>query len=541
MDSSSASTTNILDLNEECLCAVFKYLHVVDLCAVADVCTRLRNSAKTYYADSGPAGISFPIEYDVGELSMKLALLRASRLLRHFGEYIRSVYETYLRKRACVVVALWEQLPCNEDTRLKYQRKIIEQLIKYCSSSIIDLFVEGFALTSEITLMMRPLLVRIENLHFRSCTCDELLLRKLPLWSAELRHLGIFHMRAPKKFKTFVPPIYENNVLSFNGLRKPFQKLTSITFDEVDDIIDEDIEKILKYNPQLQKISLGRCPNLGANILKSIVQYVPGIELLYLELNIVESDDALEEDSEFEIVHDLGLWNGPGKISKYFGQLSKLKSLNLSLAPEIVADICAEIAAADIQLTYLWIGHLSVPGEKVDAFVEGIAKLTKLKQLSLHGVGGVNASHITCICKHQCALDTLDLFVDFAPTAEELLEWIECAERLSSLKYCTFLVFDEKCCIDANIFKHMLRVVEKRREKLQLNIHFDGGMFAANIPKDLSSAHKDVLTLDIPSNHISFKFSKFKVTRFHFYYLVICYCILAIVISKLMTLISESE
>lgn len=308
---------------------------------------------------------------------------------------------------------------------------------------------------------------------------------------------------------------------------------------------DEDIKEILKCNPQLRSINLKGCRNPCAKILKSIIQHAPEIESLFLDLDSIESDDAPEDEPDYEWVHEVGLWNGPGKICKYFGQFNNLKSLGLARSPEIVADICAEIAAADIPLKDLFLENLSVAEEKVDSFVEAISKLTNLKTLSLFYVKVMNASHITYILKQQYALRDLCLDVDFAPTAEELLEWIECAERLQRLEHYKFtlLAIDEICCIGADIFKQILRAIENRREKTKLEIFLYGGNFAANIPEYLSSAHKDALTLEIPSDHIPFTLllQSFKLpNNNHFYYSAI-FLIASLFCLQIFTLVPEYE
>lgn len=92
----SAGAATTLDLNDDCLLEVFKYLDMPGLCAAADVCSRFGQNAKICFTQSGFQNLDFP--YDIyqdkdSQNKLNSVMLRTSRFLSNFGASIFMRYD----------------------------------------------------------------------------------------------------------------------------------------------------------------------------------------------------------------------------------------------------------------------------------------------------------------------------------------------------------------------------------------------------------------------------------------------------------------
>lgn len=92
MDSSDScplkSVTTNYYLNDDCLREVFENLDVRSLCAIADVCVRFRQNAKLHFKSSEHCN---SVDNSFFYASVEEELIQTSKLLRNFGEYIKTI------------------------------------------------------------------------------------------------------------------------------------------------------------------------------------------------------------------------------------------------------------------------------------------------------------------------------------------------------------------------------------------------------------------------------------------------------------------
>lgn len=129
------------------------------------------------------------------------------------------------------------------------------------------------------------------------------MLKMLPLWSTptELHKLQ-FHS---------IPPLNcEESIWRFSGLRK----LLNISFSDVHDVTNDDVEELLKCNPQVTSISLVDCPNIDLrSIFEVIAEHGIRVEVLRIRRKKV-------------------IWEvGYGVSTEFFGRLNNLKHLSIDL------------------------------------------------------------------------------------------------------------------------------------------------------------------------------------------------------------------
>lgn len=267
-------------------------------------------------------------------------------------------------------------------------------------------------------------------------------------------------------------------LLRFDGLYQPLRKLTSVSFVEIRDLNNNDIEEFLKRNSQLENLEIRDCPRVDDRIVQQISEHALGIRTLYLQ--------------------DISLTTK--KNAKYYGQLSNLQSLSLKVpaysGEHVLPYVVLEIAEAKIPLEHLLLYGCLVPDCAVDLFIEGILKLRKLRTLSLGYVEGLDATHIMEICGR---LKKLHMDMYSLPTAQNILDILRIGEKLECLNLCyTFVQKNYKQIqIDVDTFRQMVEVVRNRPRKIHLKLALDRDCYAAEIPAEELVEAQDSLTLNI--------------------------------------------
>lgn len=434
------SKTTILGLNDDCLREVFDHMHLQDLAAIANVCSRFRQNA----AESARS-------------KFKKITLSENRekhdytLLRYFGASVESV--------------------CVYGSQTEWYKRVMELLSRYCVGKSIKLSIHRFDMTDEIAHHMEPLLGRVINLEFERCKFDEvLLLKNLPLWSTELRQLA---------FTSCNMSSFE--VMGTACSHQKFSKLELIRLSNLKGVKNQDITKFLKHNPQLKRIEVKRCPQLDDFIFQSIAKYVPNVE----EINV-----ALDEPINANYI-------------KYFGQLRKLKSLDIDLDGNQMYThlVLHEIVSANIALEFLNLSDFKFD----DNICGAISKLQKLKSLQSQFVKNMTASRLIEMCKPLEYLSEIVLhFSDCQMTKDDLLSIIQNLGKLQKFDYCSSAKYKalkrpyHTCInIDVGTFKKMVEIVKRRTEKTPLTLCLDKHGFTADLPRELIGAASNLLSLII--------------------------------------------
>lgn len=460
MGSTSESTvpTDILDLNDDCLFEVFKYMNALDLCAIADVCSRLRQNAKASFA----LFISKEIDFWEGFYHhdmVKPQMLITFKLQRNFGEFIEKIRQANVYKMA-------------------YQNRALEHLSVHCNTSLVDLELVDFKLTGRIAPKMRPVLKRLKKLTFHQCRFSALFLEMLPRWCRELQELKFDCIMAHKGIDVFA------------GLHQSFQKLTRISFGYVDELKCNDIDEILKFNPQVKEIELLFDRHLDYRIFKSIADRVPGVEQICIRLKKYTSKYRTDPIGEVN--------------TEYFGKLRNLKTFEIDyrLGPsDITVSAIGHMANASVPLERLCLRALTLR-RSAHRLVEGISKLKTLEMLQISSGSGLNTSQITSICGQLTRLNKLILEVDFVPTVENILEWTRTGTKLQWLSIIPLVYFAEshKTAINVDTFTRLTEITRRRDIAVHLKIELSTRSYKSRIPNDLAKRHQDLLTLVVLDN-----------------------------------------
>lgn len=434
--------TIISDLNDDCIAEVFQYLHLKDLCAVADVCRRFRRNALSHFAlpkykkdiltihcNSSISLLALQLRNTwtsthytriisfSGMYSVDEKLLQIARFLRVFGGSVK-------------FIQLYDLYPTREEhiaTQSKCKRIILEMIGRYCRGTLLELELRQFDLTARNEASMRPLLLHLQKLIIVECKYSKLFQQMLSTWSPELRELYFVHdVVHPKHGNMFSIEMQFDDIL-----RTSFQKLTLISFRSIFGKKAYDIDEFLKLNPQLQKIGLVNCPNIHGNIFKSIATHVPNIEAIEIDRVNTLNDSTL----------------------KYCGKLNCLSTLKLCtmgfdrrtpIDQNFIPSILNEIQEARIALQHLHVYVGDEMFERTEQLVDAISKLRTLKTLWLLQIPRLKVSHIFGICEQLLQLSDLRLQRNkIMMTADDLLQIIKKAQKLQSLRYTEGMHFFE--------------------------------------------------------------------------------------------------
>lgn len=440
MDSPSTNAGSILTLNNDCLLEVFKYLDLQEICAVADVCRCFRQNAKVCFKYSKKTCLSVTKYIESNDDSLLQFTLKVSKIIRLFGAFLNEFVDLIYKKR-------WEY----GRLRAKCRRRILKQLAQYCSGTLnhLAIFSSEVDIDDEMVLMLRPLLERLQKLSLIDCTITETFLHILPFWAPELRELDLY--------------LNEKQLnLHYDYLHQPFEKLVKISLAYFPGLSNNDLEQILKHNPQLRTISLRTCRSLDHRIFQTIVAHTPDIVDLYCGGIILEREDA-----------------------KYFGQMKNLKSLSLAFENGVglmhVLPAIHQIAAANIQLKELRLLNVHCGGY-ADELVEVISQFQELEILTIREVSGLTLRHLHDICKYCTELRVLRVLTRIIPPIPFITTMLRDAKKLELLCILkTDTVPLVKNLVDIGTYKEWVKIAKRRGDKNRLKLILEENSYTTSL------------------------------------------------------------
>lgn len=245
----STSDTNILDLNDDCLREIIKYFDLCDYYAFGSTCSRLKEVTQTHIASSGKDKILLWNYSDTFSMVNVKHKVNTVEFLRIFGPIIKSI--TVMGKGSISAA------------------RSFHLLVQYCTAMLKELELWNYYLTDEMALVLQPLLLNLHRLRIEETKVGDLLMKMLPQWAPELREL---------EFDSISRSRYDiHKKVQFVGLHQKFPKLEIISLNWVNGITNDDIEELLKWNPQLKHIEV-RCFNVSRRIFDIVFKLVPNIE-----------------------------------------------------------------------------------------------------------------------------------------------------------------------------------------------------------------------------------------------------------------------
>lgn len=426
---SVASSTTILDLNDECLMKIFDNFDLFELSTVAGVCSRFKLVAEECFRTSTKTSLALSDierEYD----TLQQIVGRATRILRCFGNQIVAFRETH------VVLSKFNEEP--KASREMYRHCIIELLARYCGESLIDLTLSTIDLTEGIPTMLLPLLERLRKLTIEKCSMSKLMLKLLPFVCGELREFSLLNI-SNKWTDKYHDRLFEPMVA--NPLYEPFCKLEKIVFHDMANLKKIDVEEILVFNPGMREIRVTSCPQISGQIMDVIVELAENVEILHIEIG-----------------YAIAYLPSP---SIDFGRLKNLWSLTLRIpSVEQMVDSVWQIAAANIPLTHLELKRANIYRFN-ERLLDGIVRMDALQSLKLTDVNGLLEPQILEICEKCTSLEQLSLETGYNWKSSAILRVVENARKLKLLNIRGVHTFG-LIPIHANLCPDLIRTVADR-------------------------------------------------------------------------------
>lgn len=553
MATAPAAHTMLMDLNDECLQEVFTWLTEDDLCAAADVCTRLKRIAEAVYKTSGYKYFAWTNEIlPVSQLSY----------IRNFGAFIEQICTEDL-------------LECSVTNR----NKVIDMLAHYCGERMIQLEVHQLEITDDVATKMRPLLHHLRILDVNTYDISECFLRMLPIWAPNLHRLELPFFQKNPRF-TVQRPIFPqlekvsyagNYIANVNEFLKLNPQLKDISDDK-----NVGLRDIASHAPNIEKLELHECDDLSTkylrnlSALKSLVLFghsqkertlckirANDFANIPLEaLHLSEFDFSAHADQLFTGIstlknlkrlglggnkgvktnHILGIYKNcteisalsvdtndgilfsAGNILEMLQNMENLKELSYpssdaeNVLPaydaeelertNICFDACKTEVSEHVPLEYLLLHRLDARG-CVDHLMVGISKLKKLITLELVNIHRLKAAHIVAICKHCSELYWIILRANkrLLLSVDNLLEMMENAEKLQHIQYLyedeVELPEGDKMNIDADTYTKFVNIVKNRPESNKTFVEISSNVCNVNISDELIESHINYFELKI--------------------------------------------
>lgn len=449
------NVTQIADLNFDCLLNIFKNLGLLDLCAVADVCTFWRDAACAVYGLKN--SLKVHSDYCDPQEFASVILRRTSQIVRNFGSRTTAIEI----KGSCHDLSLYEQR--------NYQLRLVHVLGKHCDGTLNELNLYRFFLSRRTVRFMEPLLRCVNKLKIHDCETGEFNLKILRRYAPMLEEL------------TFVCNLIDVSY-RFEDWRHSIPSMTSLSFSGIN-IANSDIRQILLMNPQLTKIKFEHCRNVDDTVIELVARNGPQISALHF-LNT-------------------GSRPSTARNIRWLGQMRNLRTLELGGFEGMYKSIVHEIGVAAIPIEHL---HLNMswrdPHHNPTQLVAELTTLQSLKTLRLDNCNHLNSEHIREVCFLLHNLSELHLSYSFFDRFEldlsvnQLKEFIRHAENLNRINFRGFRLKHD-AHIDSNSFMEIVNIIEQRRKKSCVELDLDVDTIVSNIPIGLASEHKHLLKIHV--------------------------------------------
>lgn len=408
--------TSLLDLNDDCLFEIFSCLHLLDLCAIRNSCSRLRNVADNYV---GRTHKSLTTKWGCTPIKSKQysTIYRAEilQVLSSFGQQIDAL--------------TLDQDDFSSDALSDVLLPILDAFCKKCPLK--HLILKNFVFSDEFVANCSHPFANVGRLTLEKCIsydaideCIDECIKKC----TGLEHLELIYVDIDGTF-----------------LKQDFPMLRRFCVNSVP-IDSELVKNFIAKNKQLNELSIVQCNETDDSILKSIAEHLTELETLTLRTILVTPNykDNLMELLNVAKLRELEIecnYNANDDFLKSLAVKDQLASLGLA-SVELSEDVCNAIGNfKNLQnLKLVKISDSMKPGQ----FKSIAAPLPNLKKLEIASSESV----------------TFDDIVEFVENAPKLTDIV-----ISSCK--NVIPFDKAQ------FNRLVEVCAKRPVQLKLTVHID--------------------------------------------------------------------
>lgn len=436
------STTELLDLNDDCLGEIIQHLDVIDLCSVTRVCKQFRQLAELYFKRKFS-------EFDFSTVfaGRLISNEEASKVLRSFGHMI-------------VSVTVSREVFHNHDTVGHAEEGLLKDIVECCGKNVHTLTLRNFHFTSDAVDALNMLFKSLQSLSLVGCVVAVGCVFYLSNFSS-LTSLKISKTRDCSYALMDVFPALQHFLLK-------------------DVSIPSNIVVILQHfivtHKQLELLEITQCGRISSNILRSIGKYLENVTYLRFHGSLIEGSEP-NEQIQNNILH-----------------LAKLKNLqrfvwNCKFLS--IGNLLAKIVSNKITLKFLSFGLGLVDDETIKA----IKKMKDLENLCFKGTDRLENHHLVEIAKEMPQLKEIHLWWQRNISFDILKEVLRHTKQLHHLWICS-----EKYRFDRTLYNDILNIVKQRQNGIKLTITVDCTDVEDLIPQQTILVNKNWLMIQTVRN-----------------------------------------
>lgn len=342
----------LLNLDDNCLIEMFKFLNVLDLCSMARTCTRLK-----WFADRQFRQKFSTLNLDViaGGNSV-VAADDLENVLKCFAPSVKSIILTGQNDY--------------DNFGRGYYSGLMELIVKYCAGTLIGFKFYGCCRLDPDTIELLDKFNKLQWLSIHRCRGDGSFLYyysngvhcQLP----ELKRLSIVDSVDVLQLRCKFPKLEEYHLAGSDLLFKQSELHTFIT-----------------NHSELKVISIDSCDSLSSDVLSIIAANAQNLN--HLEFNQAVDDFDFDE-SDFQV-----------NLRSLYA-LKSLKTLKLHCKNQPVSVFMSQLTSNGIQIKQLCLLFVSFGNENLD-MISALASLKDLEVLILRDVTGLQGHQLINMCE----------------------------------------------------------------------------------------------------------------------------------------------
>lgn len=408
---------SLLNLNDDCLLEVFAWLPLLDLCAIRNSCSRLKQLTEYYFARAHKS------------LNFSSAVIKADKYEGIKVEEIVKILSSFGQQM--------DALTLNETTFLSdnAHSEILPMLDAFCTQyRLRHLKLVRFAFEdSFITSRSHPF-ANVEKLTIDKCTSESIVLDELIKKCTSLKHLEL---------------VRDSNI-DGSCLEQNYPMMQGFTVKSTSNLDLDFIIAFITNNPQLKELNLVDLYGFDEDIFGTVAAHLSELETL--TIRVVHFKGILSSEYEAKLAVLLNL--------------QKLRELEISCPYEAADELLNGLAVKN-QLESL--GLCSV--ELTDDVRRAIGNLKNLQKLKLVGLlTPGNSTGIGLIAAQLPNLKEFHVASRGACEFNEIIEFVENAPKLETLLISSYM---SVIPFDGEQFNRLAETCAKRIDKLKLTVHID--------------------------------------------------------------------
>lgn len=431
------STTNLLDLNDDCFHEIFDYFNVIELVPVSQVCKRLNQLAESYFTRKYTK-----MDFSTLFKGRLISNEDTKNILLNFGPMIQSM-------------SISRQMFHNHETVGFVEEVVLKDIAESCGKTLQTLELNDFNFTPYAVESLNMLSKSLKSLSLEGCVLAEGCIFHLSNFSS-LKELKLIDAR------------------HCYGLMDSFPALENLELNNVSIPSKCILEHFVVTHRQLKTLEITFCDGVSSEVLRSIGKYMESLQILCFIGNLIEGSESIVQIQN-NILH--------------LSELKNLHTFGLSYGFLSIGNLLAKMVSNKMSINQLVVGNIVVD----DVTIEAIAKMKNLVGLNLIRITGLNNKHLIEIAKEVTQLKELRISPQpkINITSDVLKEILRHSQNLV---YLTLRL--EKFRLDHILYNDILDIGKERRNGMKLKIKIFSTDVQFLVPQQTIDMNKNSLIIE---------------------------------------------